>query len=101
MSEDTTHESPFHQRIFAVRDAKAEMYLHPVPSQTVSTAIRQFRDAAQDEKSQFFLHPEDFALYWIGSFDQETGHLIPMTPIQVAHALDFAGGENGSLGNPS
>ena len=47
-------------------------------------AIRSFSDAVQDQDSAFNKHPEDYSLWEIGEFDDQTGEIIYYTP---HHAL--------------
>lgn len=63
-------------RAYAVRDAKAEGYLRPFFAETRGIAVRSFSDAVNDGKSPFFEHPEDYSLWEIGMFDQDSGLLV-------------------------
>lgn len=63
-------------RAYAVRDAKAEAYLRPFFADTRGVAVRSFSDAVNDGSSPFFAHPEDYSLWELGAFDQESGVLV-------------------------
>lgn len=61
--------------VVAIRDAKAEMFGNPFYSTTVGSAVRGFDDEVNraHEENGMFRHPEDYALWHIGSYDNRTG----------------------------
>lgn len=67
------------KQIFTVRDAKAEAYLVPFFARSRGEAIRMLTDAVNDPQHQFGIHAEDYMLFHLGAFDEETGeiHLFP------------------------
>lgn len=77
------------QIIVAVRDAKADSFGRPFFVPTVGLGVRSFQDevnrAAED--NAFYRHPEDFALYELGTYDDETAclssHSVPKLLIQA------------------
>lgn len=64
-------------KCFAVRDLKAEGFNTPFFSQTFGLAERDFKSAMSDSAHPMSKHKEDFALYYLGEFSQESGCLIP------------------------
>lgn len=51
-------------------DAKADTYTQPSVAQSNADAIRQFGILVNDKQGTLVsLHPEDFTLYRVGSFD--------------------------------
>lgn len=68
--------------ICAVRDAKAEVFGRPIFVNTVGEAVRIFTDEVNRTSSDnvYANHPEDFALYELGTFDDNSG-LINALPI--------------------
>lgn len=79
------------QKVFGVRDGKAVAFLQPFFSSANGSAIRAFSDAVNDGKSPISTHPEDYVLYELGSFDDNSGELIPLSPIKLLGAgMDFA-----------
>ena len=77
------------QIIFTVRDSKAAAYLPPFFMFNEAMAIRAIQDAVNDEKHQFHLHPEDYHLFRIGVFDDDTGEITPEAPTVVVGAMDL------------
>lgn len=57
---------------FTVYDSKAEAYLRPFFEQSIGTACRAFQNACNNEESAFAKNPEDFTLFHLGSWDDET-----------------------------
>ncbi len=76
--------------IFAVLDACAQRYLEPFFCPNVDVAIREFRRLANDTTCRFAIHPEDYVLYHIGTWDFETGKLVPLNePHRLAIAIQL------------
>ena len=63
------------QPIFAVRDVKSDAFGQPFVSKHVGLAVRGLTDAVNDPQKQSDIarHPEDFSLYEIGQYDDQTG----------------------------
>lgn len=77
--------------VVAVRDQKADAFGHPWYAQSVGMAVRHFGDAvqSQDEANMWKKHPEDFALFRLGEFDQRSGEFKCAKPEQLCLATDF------------
>lgn len=72
------------QKVFGVRDAKALAFLQPFFSVSVGAAVRAFSDAVnEDVKSPLGKHPEDYVLYELASFDDNTGEFVCTNPIKM------------------
>lgn len=77
-------------KMYAVHDIKAEAYLQPFFMKTRGLAIRAYSNTVNDEKSEFWKHPEDYTLFEIGEYDENTGLIKPLeSHIPVGKALDF------------
>lgn len=62
--------------LFSVFDAKARVYLAPFVARSAVDAKRQLEAAKADPafmQTPVGQHPEDFELYQVGTFDDETG----------------------------
>lgn len=57
---------------FAVYDKLAEMFMQPFRSANKLKALQGFKDVANDPKSNINKHPEDYQLFEIGTFNEET-----------------------------
>lgn len=74
-------------RIFAIRDAKVDAYLQPFYAQTTAAGLRIWKDAVTSEGSGFARNPEDYMLFELGEFDQQSGKL---TSLLQPHPLTTA-----------
>lgn len=77
--------------VLAVRDRAANAFMRPIFVNTVGQAVRSFSDevnrAAPDNAMHG--HPEDFDLYELGKYDEETGRFECLeSPRQVAIGKD-------------
>lgn len=74
--------------MFAVWDDKAKAYLQPFFMANSATAVRALKSAANDPSHGFCQHPEDYTLFRIGEFDDQTGTLVPLSaPETVTQVL--------------
>lgn len=78
------------QQIFTVYDSKAEAYLSPFAANTPGLAERMFTDMVQTQGHQFALHPEDYTLYRIGTYDTHTASIAPTEHSVVISGLQAA-----------
>lgn len=60
-------------KMYAVRDAKAETFNPPFYKHTHGEAERDFVTLVNDGKSTLNQYPDDFDLYYIGSYDTDKG----------------------------
>lgn len=63
--------------IYAIYDEKAQAYNNPFVMNHDGQAARAFEDEAAQPDSMINKHPEDYRLYRIGEYHQETGKIIP------------------------
>lgn len=65
---------------YAVFDSKAAAFGMPMFISNKGLAVRGFSDACADRDSSIAKHPEDYALFEIGSYDPNSGKLTDVTP---------------------
>lgn len=70
--------------VFAVRDRAVDSFGQPIFATSEGGVIRSFRDEIANPESPFSKHPDDYDLYRIGTYDQESGALVGCDPVQVA-----------------
>lgn len=63
-------------KIFAIYDNKAEAYMQPFYATTVGLALRIFADNVGNPETIMHKNPNDFVIFEIGSFDDQTGELV-------------------------
>lgn len=79
-------------RIFSIFDVKANAYLPPFFLPEDAIAIRTFGDCVNDKTHAFGMHPEDYMLFYIGSFDNINSVIEPSpAPLLVHTGLELLG----------
>lgn len=68
------------QKMFAAYDSAAKAYLSPFQLPREEMAIRAFTDVVNSANHDFANHPEDYALFLLGEFDNRTGQFTCHTP---------------------
>lgn len=77
-------------KIYAIYDSKLEAYMQPFFMQSKGQAVRAFTDTVNDDKTQFWKHPEDFTLFELGEYDDSTGKVSSYTTnISLGVALEY------------
>lgn len=71
-------------RIFAIYDQKLEAYNRPFFLISDGVAIRAFQDEINNKESELSKHPDDYELYKIGEYNEETGEINPNLPQLIA-----------------
>lgn len=64
------------KRIYTVYDSAAEAYLEPFFARSHGEAVRSFEDAVNTEGHPFQRHPDDYTLYYIGTFTEDSGAIL-------------------------
>lgn len=75
--------------LFTVYDSKAAAYLPPFTSQNEGTAVRSIMATLRNSEHPFALNPEDFTLFYLGDFDDQTGLYSVHAPRAVANMLEL------------
>lgn len=78
--------------VLAVYDRVAETYGRPFFTTSVGVGLRSFTDEVNNSNpdNQLYKHPQDFELYHLGSFvDDSATFELNDTPQLVARALDL------------
>lgn len=77
-------------RIFVIRDIKADAFATPFFQATQGQALRAFADLANDKQTTVGQHPEDYVLYFLGTFDLISGDITAEPrPQHLASGTDF------------
>lgn len=75
-------------KAFSVYDQKAKVFHKPFFNATHGEAERNFQTAVNDDKTQFYMYPEDFDLYYIGEYDDNKGVFTSLkSPDHVCKAV--------------
>lgn len=73
--------------VYAVFDIKVEKFMLPWYAQNNASAIRVFKDNVNGD-SPFNKHPEDYDLYLLGTFDEDTGAIAGTDKLRLLNATD-------------
>lgn len=86
-------------KAFSIRDEKAGIFHPPFYKHSHGEAERDFTQLVMDEKSMAAKFPEDFDLWYLGEFNDQSGRFEPLeTPqhvikaVQITHRLSTQGG---------
>lgn len=83
-------ESNMQLKIFTIRDSKAEAFLTPFFQKSHGEAERNFKEITKDEKSMISKYPDDYDLYYVGTYDDQTGFIESLpTPQHVVKAVSI------------
>lgn len=75
-------------KMYSIRDAKGEIFNAPFYKKTHGEAERDFAELCKDEKSLVNKYPEDFDLYHVGIYDDQTGKISSLdTPQHILKAV--------------
>ena len=75
---------------YAIFDKAVNAYMRPMVLQTDGQAVRMFTDEAVRAEAEIAKHPEDYALFRIGSFDDNTGEILAIEPKCIGRARELA-----------
>ena len=77
--------------IVSIMDTAAGAYGRPAYVASEGVAVRQFQDEVNraHEDNQLYKHPDDFQLFYLGTFDDNTGGFdLLASPKMIARAKD-------------
>lgn len=78
------------QNIFAIKDNTLDYYERPFMAPSQAFAVRTFIDECNRDGSHLKKHPDCFSLYWLGTWDSESGrYTSPTEPQFINKATDF------------
>lgn len=78
-------------KVFTIHDEKAKAFLPPFFLPNEGMAIRTFGDCVNSDSHQFGVHPEDYRLFQIGVFDDESGELDSFAPRIISCGIELVG----------
>ncbi|AZL82667.1 nonstructural protein [Apis mellifera associated microvirus 60] len=74
-------------KILASYDKKTALYDRPFLVRHVNEALREWDIVCKDQQTKYGKNPEDFDLYLVGQFDDETGEVIPGKPQHLSSGV--------------
>ena len=76
------------RQLFAVKDVKSGRFAAPFIADNIQVAKRNVAWAMKDPTTAFAVFPEDYQLFKLGSFDEQTGELVSDV-LFVANLTEF------------
>jgi hypothetical protein len=77
------------QRMYSIRDAKGEIFHAPFYKKTHGEAERDFTSLVNDQQSMPGKFPDDFDLYFVGTWDDTSGKVQTLdTPQHILKAVN-------------
>ena len=77
-------------KIYTIYDSKAKAYLNPFFQPEDGTAIRIFSDCINSKDHPFAKHPEDYTLFNIGAWADNTAILVMNeAPINLGNGIEY------------
>lgn len=76
-------------KIYTVFDTKVGAYMTPWVSRSKGEAIRSITNELDNPNSILSKHPEDFVLFEIAEFDDQSAVVTPLTPTACGVAIEF------------
>ena len=73
---------------YSIYDVASQAYMRPFFMMSDGQAIRTFTDIATDADHEIGKHPEDYTLFRIGQFNDNTGEMVGQSPEKIATALE-------------
>ncbi|WNK12698.1 MAG: nonstructural protein [Microvirus sp.] len=77
-------------KMYSVYDNKAQAYLAPFCCVNNMVALRMFGDSAGDANHMFNRHPLDYHLFEMGEFDDVSGLVQAVLPVNLGAAAMFS-----------
>lgn len=75
--------------IASIYDTKAEAWSTPLFFNSNAEAIRTFSDVVNNAETQYGRHPEDYILFNIGTFDEQTGEIVGGLQVSLEHGINL------------
>lgn len=75
--------------ICGIHDTCSDSWLSPMFWQTRRQAVRAFKDVIADKNTEFARHPEDYNLFSLGTFDEQSGAVVGAEPVLVCSGVSL------------
>lgn len=77
-------------KLFAIKDNALDAFGPTFQQATVSAGLRTFKDLVTygDESNRYRRNPEDYVLYQVGEYDDESGQLFDTKNVRLASAVE-------------
>ncbi len=76
-------------KMFVIYDSKANAYMQPWFLTQNGMAVRAFSDCVNSDDHNFSRHPEDYTLFSLGEFDDQTAKITRAEPISLGNGVQY------------
>lgn len=84
------------QRIYSIYDTKLQAFFSPFTAQNDEVAKRNFESLANDEQSRIAMHPSDYQLINVGTWNDATGIVEPDDHKNLGFASEYQRDQTGT-----
>lgn len=78
-------------QLYAIKDRSVEAFQPMSCCRAEGEALRAFHDALSNpQNGVIHKHPDDFDLWYLGTYDDQTGHISAEQPRKVADGKTFS-----------
>jgi hypothetical protein len=75
-------------KIYAIRDVRTEAFLKPMFLQNAAVLERALLDARNDENSTLSMHPQDYQVFKLGTYDDNSGEIWAEEPTFMFNVIE-------------
>lgn len=75
--------------LVSIRDEATELWGNPVAVNAKAEAVRAFKNAINNPAGDMARDPQDYNLFIIGTFNEETAEINPNVPQRLARGLEM------------
>lgn len=86
-------------KAYSIYDRAARAYAQPFFAPSDGVAVRMVDATARDPSTNLARYPQDYMLYWVGSFDDQEGMFTRGDPVQIASVVGLLSEEQGDRSN--
>ncbi len=75
--------------MFVIHDSKADAFMQPWFLPTTAMAQRAFTDCVNDKEHNFAMHPQDYTLFAIGEYDDQSAKITWHAPVTLGNGIQY------------
>lgn len=76
-------------KLYSIFDNKLGAFMRPWVAETHGMATRLFASNVANPESMMHQYPEDYTLFYIGEFHEETGNVVAVNPENLGLASQY------------
>jgi len=74
-------------KVFSIRDNKLDTFTSLITHTHTGQAERTLMELARDKQTAIAKYPDDYTMYQIGEYDEQSGLMTSIQPVQVMSAI--------------